>query len=89
MQPGCKQPSTASNKQEITFSTFSFAVSKTFTIFAGNMEREPVFKYLKQIDELLALGCQLPELFYEYEGCDLNKSFQITKNLIAKDYEKG
>ena len=27
--------------------------------------------------------------FYEYEGCDLNKSFQITKNLIAKEYEKG
>ena len=190
MQPGCKQPPTASNEQEITFSTFSFAVSKTFTIFAGNMEREPVFKYQKQIDELLALGCQLPELFvpdnmeacrfafsgeghqnhvpqymshpkrmlqdihngkantsllalscfattekaetfyanlrkafknvdisigdslsegilsnedgrktitssnghfdfYEYEGCDLNKSFQITKNLIAKEYEKG
>jgi hypothetical protein len=58
MQPGCKQPPTASNEQEITFSTFSFAVSKTFTIFAGNMEREPVFKYQKQIDELLALGCQ-------------------------------
>ena len=131
MQPGCKQPPTASNEQEITFSTFSFAVSKTFNIFAGNMEREPVFKYQKQIDELLALGCQLPELFvpdnmeafknvdisigdslsegilsnedgrktitssnghfdfYEYEGCDLNKSFQITKNLIAKEYEKG
>ena len=23
--------------------------------------------------------------FYEYEGCDLNKAFQITKNLIEED----
>jgi hypothetical protein len=27
------------------------------------MEKEHKFKYQKQIDELLALGCQLPELF--------------------------
>lgn len=99
--------------------------------------KEIRFKYQKQIDELLAMGCQLPELFapddiqacrfafsgeghinhipqymsnpkrmlrdslseghlsnedgrktntaanghfdfYEYEGCDLNKTFQIT-----------
>ena len=27
------------------------------------MNKEPKFKYQKQIDELLAIGCQLPELF--------------------------
>jgi len=27
------------------------------------MNKEPKFKYQKQIDELLAKGCQLPELF--------------------------
>ena len=27
------------------------------------MEKDPKYKYQKQIDELLALGCQLPELF--------------------------
>ncbi len=26
--------------------------------------------------------------FYEYEACDLNKTFQITKNLIEKEDEK-
>jgi hypothetical protein len=26
--------------------------------------------------------------FYEYEGCDLNKTFQITKNLIVEKDEK-
>ena len=26
--------------------------------------------------------------FYEYEACDLNKSFQITKSLIEKEDEK-
>ena len=27
--------------------------------------------------------------FYEYEGCDLNSSFQITKQLIGNEEDKG
>lgn len=27
--------------------------------------------------------------FYEYEGCDLNSSFQITKNLCSDEDNKG
>jgi hypothetical protein len=27
--------------------------------------------------------------FYEYEGCDLNKTFQITKNLIKEESDEG
>ena len=27
--------------------------------------------------------------FYEYEGCDLNKTFQITKNLCSNEDDKG
>jgi hypothetical protein len=27
--------------------------------------------------------------FYEYEGCDLNKSFEITKNLLNDENDKG
>ena len=27
--------------------------------------------------------------FYEYEGCDLNKTFQITKNLIMEESDEG
>ena len=71
------------------------------------MNTEARFKYQAQIDELLAIGCQLPKLFapyglqacrfafsgeahpnhidfYEYEACDLNKSFQITKVLMEE-----
>ena len=108
------------------------------------MNTEARFKYQAQIDELLAIGCQLPRLFapnglqacrfafsgeahpnhipqymsnpkrmlqdmgkgkanisllslscfatadnghfdfYEYEACDLNKSFQITKVLMEE-----
>ena len=27
--------------------------------------------------------------FYEYEGCDLNKTFQITKHLLGDEKDKG
>ena len=64
------------------------------------MMKEEKFKYQKQIDTLLALGCQNEDGrkaktasnghfdFYEYETCDLNKTFQITKNLIENKDEK-
>lgn len=88
------------------------------------------YKYQKQIDNLLAMGYQLPELFapdnmqtfknaptsigdslseghltnedgrktttatnghfdfYEYETCDLNKTFQITRNLLEDEKDE-
>ena len=52
------------------------------------MNKEPKFKYQKQIDELLANGLKTDAAnnghfdFYEYESCNLNKTFQMTKHLI-------
>lgn len=42
----------------------TIVVSQKLCIFAPNFEMESKkYKYQKQIDELIALGCQLPELY--------------------------
>ena len=53
------------------------------------------YKYQKQLDELIALGCQLPELYApnnlkacRFAYCDLNSSFEITKHLINDENDK-
>ena len=43
----------------LSFFVCTFASATTLS----RMENKPKFKYQEQIDKLLALGCQLPELF--------------------------
>ena len=47
------------------------------------MDQEPKFKYQKQINELLAKGCQLPELYApnNMEACRFAFSEEDTKTL--------